>query len=95
MIDPLIEKLETERSIGADYERSWNGLVKPFFDKKQEELFEVFKELPTTNSEGLMLVKTSLNALQMLEDEFRHYINTGKMASQTLNDLEKEKDHAA
>lgn len=85
-------KLQMEQSRGAEYQRSWNTMVEPFVQRKKAELFEAFQDLPaTTSPEDLLMVKLQCNALQSLEDEFRHYITTGQMAQQSLNE-EEEKD---
>jgi len=89
MKDELREKLEVEQAIGEQYQRAYESMVRPFIDMKKAELFEVFQELPTTDAEKLLAIKTQCNALQSLDDEFRHYITTGQLARSQLTEKEK------
>lgn len=82
------EVLEIEAARGEKYGRAWEELVEPFFEAKQLQLYEAFKELPTSNNEGLVILKMQSNALESLKDEFQHHINTGKLAKQTLEEEE-------
>lgn len=85
MDDNIKEKLEVEQAMGAEYGRAYNSLVKPFIDRKKAELFEAFQILPTTEADGLLTIKLQCNALESLDDEFKHYIATGQLAKQSLN----------
>lgn len=89
----LDHKLEIEQAIGEQYGRAYDSMVRPFIEQKQAELFEAFKELPTTQADGLLTIKLQSNALQALDDEFRHYITTGHLAHKSLTDKEKEKSN--
>lgn len=80
------ELLETEAAIGDNYQRAWDGIVKPFFDLKTEELYGHFVNCPTTDERQLMLIKMQVNALNSLKDEFTSYINTGKLAKKQLEE---------
>lgn len=88
----LKEKLEVEQAIGHEYGRAYESLVKPFIIKKREELFEVFTQIPTTDTEGLTTIKLQSNALQSLDEEFKHYIQTGKLARQSLSEDKEKSD---
>jgi hypothetical protein len=89
MDDNIKLKLEVERAVGDEYARAYESLVKPFIDRKRAELFEVFTEIPSSDIDGLIAIKLQSNALQSLNDEFRHYIQTGQMARQSLTEKEE------
>ena len=96
MIDPLVTQLEREIGEASKWQNSYDSLLSGFFERKQAELYQVFQDLGTSDRDGLLAVKLQSNALKMLEDEFQHHINTGKMASKTLEDFyaaEKEKEN--
>jgi hypothetical protein len=78
------QRLETERAIGEMHQRAWEHSVQPFVEKKKAELFEAFVDHPSTDKDGLMLIKLQLNALASMGDEFESFINTGKLARQQL-----------
>ena len=81
--------LENEVAIGNEYKHAWETLVKPFFDKKQSELYEAFKDANTAAADHLLLIKLQCNALSALESEFKHYINTGTLAGNSLMKLKE------
>lgn len=82
--------LEEERERGHRWQVAYDEMVKPFIDKKIDELFEVFQEIPTSNVDGLVALKLQCNALESLRDEFQSHINTGILAQKKL----EEKEHA-
>lgn len=84
------EFLEVEVSRGAEYERCYNSMVKPFIEAKKKELFEAFVSATNTSDSDLVKIKLQANALQSLEDEFTSFINTGKIASQQLEENNDE-----
>lgn len=87
--------LEVEASKGEQYQRAYDQLVTPFFEAKQAELFEAFQDAPTTETDILVTLKLQSNALKSLDEEFKHYINTGKLARQQLEteaDTEEKDD---
>lgn len=85
--------LAREISLGEAHQVTWDNFVKPFFDRKSEELFEAFKSCDTRDKEGLQLLKMQLNALESLQVHFMHFIETGVMASQTLNSIIEGKNN--
>ena len=89
MDNSVREKLEVEQAIGEQYQRAYEGLVSPFIERKKAELFEAFQILPTTEPDKLMAIKLQCNALESLDDEFRHYITTGQLAQRSLTEKEK------
>lgn len=84
MDDGLENKLLQDSAKGERYQRAWDDLIEPFFLEKDHELYQAFKELPTTESDSLVLLKLQVNALEALRDEFKHYINTGRLAQKQL-----------
>lgn len=84
-------KLEVEQAVGEQHQHAWNELVLPFFEAKQAELYEAFMELPTSNTDGLTLIKLQMNSLLMMKNHFEEYINTGKIAKTQL--LGEENGH--
>jgi hypothetical protein len=81
--------LYKESDLGRRYQEAWDNYVAPFFTAKSEELFEAFKQCPTTNEKGLITIKLQLNCLDMLRDNFQHYIDTGKMAQLQIDEFEQ------
>lgn len=78
--------LEIESDRGRRAKSAWDTFILPFFNAKTNELFDVFKSLPTSNPESLMAVKMQVNALESLRDELQGHINTGKLATQSLKE---------
>lgn len=85
-------KLEIEASIGDKYERIMDDVLTEFFVKAELEMFGVFLNIPTSKPEDLMALKMKANALESLKGEFKHFINTGKMARHTLDNDEENTD---
>jgi hypothetical protein len=94
MDDHIRQKLEVESSIGDRYAHVYESLIKPFLAKKRDELFDAFQDLPTTKPDDLLTVKLQCNALSMLDDEFKHYIQTGQLAKQALNENNEDEEDA-
>ena len=84
MIDQDVEKLEKESMIGERYRQTWNEFVDPFFVRKKKELYEAFIGTSSEDVDRLVSIRMHVSALDGLEAEFAHFINTGRMASQQL-----------
>ena len=85
--------LEIEASKGAQHASAWTNMVEPFFDAKQIELYEAFKNVPVRDKEALTEIHAQTLALESMRLHFLHFIQTGTMAQKTLSDNEeKEKD---
>jgi len=84
MNDDLKEKLEIEAAQGEHYQRTWDGMIAPFFDQKSKELYDAFCQTPTDNKELMFDIKLQHNALNSLRRHFEEYIETGKLASKQL-----------
>lgn len=81
-------KLETERAIGAKHQKVWNEVIEPFFVARQEILFEAFKVADSKDKDQLQLIKLQSNVLEGMKVHFMHFIDTGRMASTTLDNEE-------
>ena len=90
MNDSERARLESEQSIGEMHQRAWIHSVEPFIKAKQAELYAAFTAHPTTDKDGLMLIKLQVNALMSMGDDFQSYINTGKLARQQLEENNDE-----
>ena len=89
LTDEQKEQLFNEQIKGNNAQKAYNDFIKPFVEAKRKQLFEVFASLGLTESENLMEVKRMLYAIDTLDAEIRSMINTGQMASQTLNSNEE------
>lgn len=83
-------RLESEREIGEMHQRAWKHSVEPFVKAKKAELYEAFINHPSTDKDGLMLIKLQINALISMGDEFQTFINTGKLARQQIEENNDE-----
>ena len=86
MNDEQITKAENDAAVGQRYKSMWNDLLEPFFTAKQYELFEMFQNVSSTDTDMLVAVRMQSNALTSLRDEISSFIETGKMAQQQLLD---------
>ena len=84
------EKLQNEQLLGNNAQHAYNNFIKSFCDSKREALFDSFRQLPLTAELEMMEVKRMLAAVDTLESEVLTIIETGKLASMTL---EKEVKH--
>lgn len=82
----MSDALEFEAARGEQYDRAWKSMVEPFFESKSRELYDAFINHPTTDSNGLTILKLQVNALQSLKDEFESKIMSGKLARQQLGE---------
>ena len=92
MDDDQIAQLEGERSIGNRAKAANSEFFEPFFEEKEKVLIEAFRNVSVTNSEALLNIKLQFKALDTLNDELQSFIDTGKMASITLTEIEENKD---
>lgn len=82
------EQFELEQAKGRQAQSVYDAYIKEFCQLKRESLFMTFSELPLTAEKELMEVKRMLFAVDTLEAEIVSQINTGKMASQMLEEAE-------
>ena len=87
------EQLENEQIMGSAAEHSYNQFIKGFVDDKRASLFEAFRMLPLSAEIELMEIKRMLFAVDTLEQEIITVIQTGQMASKTLNENEDGVTH--
>ena len=87
-------KLEVEVAIGSQHQGVWDNLIQPFFDAKSKELYEVFKECPVRDKDGLMEIHAQTLVLESMRTHFIHFINTGKLAQKQLKEDDKENNDA-
>ena len=79
-------KLEMEASDGEEWARIYERKLKPFFDRKRQDLFSFFIDESSAKQENLLLLKLQCNSLTSLENEFIDIIETGRLARQQLNE---------
>lgn len=85
------EQLSLEQLRGGKAQRAYDDFIGPFIQEKKLVLFNSFCELPLSETDRLMEVKRMMFAIETLESEINTVIETGKLASITLN--EKEVKH--
>lgn len=87
--DPIIsvatEKLAEEQMIGNRAKHAYDNFIKQFCEEKRLVLFENFAALPLSDEVNVMEVKRMLYAIDALDDEIKNIIQTGHMASISLN----------
>lgn len=94
MVDENIKtKLEVEVAIGGQHQAVWDSLLQPFFDAKEEELYEVFKRCPVRDKEGLVEIHAQTLVLESMKNHFINFINTGKLAQKSLSDEDNDKEN--
>ena len=81
---------ETERDVGEKARHAWEGFFKPFFEEKSEVLIEAFRICEMRDEEGLIKIHMQFKAIDALRAELLGYIETGKLASVSLDQAEAE-----
>lgn len=82
------DKLSIEQLVGGRAQRAYDEFIKDFCEEKRQALFIAFSNLPLTDTENLMEVKRMSYAVDTLETDIKTVIETGRMASITLNEQE-------
>ena len=82
------DQLSNEQLLGGKAQKSYDEFIDQFCEQKRLSLFEAFRNLPLTDTENLMEVKRMLFAVDTLESDILTVIETGKMASISLNEQE-------
>jgi hypothetical protein len=85
------EHLSMEQLRGGKAQHAYDEFIKDFCEEKRSILFQNFSDLPLSAVDDLMEVKRMLFAIDTLETYIMTVIETGKMASISLN--EKEVKH--
>lgn len=86
--DAQTDQLSLEQLVGGKAQQSYDDFIKDFCEEKRISLFTSFRDLQITDTENLMEVKRMLYAIDALENDIMTVIETGKMASMTLNEQE-------
>lgn len=89
MDDELKAQIEMDAAKGETYQRAWDNIIKPFIDAKQAELYQAFVDSDVNDKERMLTIKLQSNAMESLENEMKHYINTGKLARKAIEEDEK------
>lgn len=82
------EQLSNEQLRGGKAQSAYDDFIKDFCEEKRQILFQNFSDLPLSDTENLMEVKRMLFAVDTLEADIKTVIETGTMASLTLNEQE-------
>lgn len=88
LTEEQLDKLSLEQLRGGKAQRAYDEFIGPFIQEKKLVLFSSFCDLPLTAEHELMEVKRMMFAIETLEREINNVIETGKMASITLNEQE-------
>ena len=62
-----------------------NRYLDQFFEDKQAQLHEYLADLPLGQNEALIVVHHQLKSLEALKQDIQTYVDTGKLASMTLD----------
>lgn len=89
----LIEKLNEEVDLANRAEHAYTLFIKPFIQRKKDQLFEAFEATAISDTESLKEIKLMSVALSALDSEILSVIDTGKMASLSLNENEDKGVH--
>ncbi len=84
-------QLVTERGKGESAKHAWEGFFEPFFDEKETVLIEAFRACGLRDEEGLVKIKMQFTAIDALKSELLGYMETGKLANISLNELEEQR----
>ena len=84
-------QLSTERDKGARAESAYRDFISPFIEQKEAILIEAFRACEIRDEEGLMKIKMQYAAIDSLETELKRFMETGRLADMTLNQIEAEK----
>jgi hypothetical protein len=84
-----IAQLANEVALARTARVAYDTFIKEFIGDRRVILFEAFQDLGTSDTEGLMEVKRMLYTLETLENDIKTIIDTGRMASKTIEDGEK------
>ena len=82
------DQLSSEQLLGGKAQKSYNEYIQNFCEQKRLSLFQAFRDLPLTDTENLMEVKRMLFAVDALESDILTVIETGRLASVSLNEQE-------
>ena len=83
-------KFEVGRATKA--KRAWKDYIKDFVQEQKEVSFEAFCACDIMDVERLQEAKRTMTNVLALEEKVRQDIQTGRLASQSLKEIEDRKD---
>jgi len=86
-----LDQLEQEDQVGRKAATAYENFIGPFMDAKRMDLFDAFQTISINEPEMLQETKRQLLVLNTLDQEIKTIIETGKMASQQLSQIPKER----
>ena len=86
MNNPYTEQFEKERELGNKAEKAYNDFISAFVANKRKALFQNFCDISIEHTEALLESKRLLAVVDNLEDEILNIIQTGKLASKSLEE---------
>jgi hypothetical protein len=82
-----IDKYKEEQEFGRKASLAYNSFIAPFIASKRKILFDNFCNISIANTEALLETKRLITVIDDLETEIMTVIETGKLASQSLEDV--------
>ena len=79
------DQLEQERSRGNLARHAYENFIQGFVNEKRELLFKAFGDVSVDDTDALKTIKLQLYAIDQLEVDIQTIIDTGKMASTSLD----------
>ena len=86
------DNLKDEVARGDRAKRAMQEFILPFIKEKSQVIYENFKAISVTDTEKLMECKRQDMVLEALQIEIQSIIDTGKMASKSLSDVEEKEE---
>ena len=80
------EMLEDEVALGKAAEHAYTAFIGKFIEEKRIVLFEAFQATPAVQKDDLMEIKRMATTINALDTEIKTIIETGRMATTTLNE---------
>jgi len=91
VIEAEIIQLTNERDKGAKAASSMTTFITPFIEEKEKVLVEAFRVCGMRDTDGLLAIKMQFSAIDALKAEMQGFLDTGNLASSTLDEYEAEK----
>jgi len=85
------DQLEQEQTVGRRAENAYGLFIEAFVGEKKKQLLSAFAECSISEVDTILEIKRTIYVLDTLETEIKTIIQTGKMASQSLNQKPMEK----
>lgn len=86
------EILQYEYERGEQAKHANEQFIQPFFESKTEQLFNEIQRVKLGDTETLTAIHHQIKSLTALCTDIQSYIDTGKMAGISLNELRKSKE---